>query len=124
MFVTEISAGLVRHRARGPVTVPAISTAYLDWARHADFDPFLPVVWDLRGERLEIALDELVTIPRATNQVTGRLRSGLRTAVLVDNAVAEFAAGLVARNPAWAADVRVFREERDALSWLQRDGLR
>lgn len=118
MFVTTRSDGLVRHRAQGPVTVQAISIAYLGWARHPDFDPFLPVLWDLRGHPLEIALDELVRIPRVTNQITGRLRGGLRTGILVDNAVAEFAADLLARNPAWAADIRVFRQEGDALSWL------
>ena len=122
MFIREISAGLVRHRAHGPVSVPTIAGAYLGWARHPEFDPFLPVLWDLRGARLEIALDELVAIPRATNQITGRLRGGLRTAILVDNAVAEFAADLVARSPAWAADIRVFRTERDAIDWLQDGG--
>ena len=60
MFVTTRSDGLVRHRAQAPVTVQAISIAYLRWARHPDFDPFLPVLWDLRGHPLEIALDELV----------------------------------------------------------------
>jgi hypothetical protein len=122
MFDTEVSARLVRHRARGPVTIKTISAAYLGRARDPAYDPFVPVLWDLRGQTVQIALDEFTTLPTFTNRLTGRLRAGLRTAILVDSAIAEYGMDLAVRNPAWAADMRVFRDEKEALAWLGAEG--
>ena len=121
MFHTEVSPRLVRHRACGPVTIRTISAAYLGWAHDPRYDPFVPVLWDLRDQTIEIALDEFTTLPTFTNRLTGKLRAGLRGAILVDSAIAEYGMELAARNPAWAADLRVFRDENDALAWLAVD---
>lgn len=119
MFRTEIQAsGPVRHRAIGPITIASISAAYLGWARNPDFDPFAPIVWDLRGQVIDIPLDQLIRLPQWTNRITGKLRPGLRSAVLVDNSVAEYGATLAISNANWAAEFRVFLNENEALAWL------
>lgn len=111
----------MRHRAIGTITRESVAAAYLGWIHDAAFDPFIPILWDCRNQSLQVTTRELINLPRWTNQTTDRRRPGLRTAVLVSNHVAEYAAGTVADNPAWVSEIRVFREEPAALAWLSND---
>lgn len=121
MFRTEISHDLVRHVATAAVTVDAIASAYLDWVNHPQFDPFLPVIWDLRGQPIEIDVHDFMRLPQRTNRLTGRTRAGLRSAILVDNAYAEYVAKTISASSEWAVEFVVCHHESEALHWLRRE---
>lgn len=97
----------------------AIVSAYMGWIENPSFNPFLPVLWDVRRHSVRIAARDFMRLPERTNQVTGKRRAGMRTAVLVDSVNAEFVAKTIAGHHEWAVDIRVFRDEDAARRWLR-----
>lgn len=114
--------GVLRHRARGEVGVLDLVIHARSWHDRLSGARF-QALWDLRGARLDVSLEELLSSPPVDAQIdwVNRHRSDARHCYLVDSELAatmlRFLEGRGIEAP-WA----VFREETSALAWLLEAG--
>lgn len=121
MFDTTILPGtLVRHTAVDEVGLGDISRAHLTWFEDRRFEPQVPVLWDVRGQFLNLSLMDLAELHRYTTVNTKWRRSpGSRSALLVSYTVLQrVLEETVVNNTQFIASFRVFTEESEALAWL------
>lgn len=120
MISTEITPKLVIHTAVGRTELNEITAAMTAWYEHADFDPDLPVLWDMRAATFQRPAEDLVTSWSESNRVLiNARRPGRKTAwVLPDTEVTAFAVDLLTRAD-FHHRVRIFHNDVEAAtSWL------
>jgi len=117
---TEVTSKLVVHTAVGRTELTEISAAMTAWYDHADFNPDLPVLWDMRATTFERPPEDLVASWSEANRVLiNARRPGRKTAwVLPDTEVTAFAVDLLTRSD-FHHRVRIFHHDMEAaVSWL------
>jgi len=116
---TDITSTLVIHTAEGGTDLTQITEATTRWYQSADFDPALPVLWDLRNATLEPPREDLTAWSEENRAMINARRSGRKTAwVLPDPETAEFAVDLLTRSD-FQHRVRIFHDDMEAaISWL------
>ena len=120
MISTDITPKLVTHTASARTDLHDITAAMIAWYDHADFDPDLPVLWDMREATFERPPEDLVTSWSESNRtLINARRPGRKTAwVLPDTEVAAFAVDLLTRSD-FQHRVRIFHNDMEAaVSWL------
>ena len=120
MISTDITPKLVTHTASARTDLHDITAAMIAWYDHADFDPDLPVLWDMREATFERPPEDLVTSWSESNRtLINDRRPGRKTAwVLPDTEVAAFAVDLLTRSD-FQHRVRIFHNDMEAaVSWL------
>lgn len=120
MISTDITPKLVIHTAVGKTQLNDITRAMNAWYEDADFDPDLPVLWDMRAASFERPGEDLVASwSEANRTVINARRPGRKTAwVLPDTAVTEFAVEVLTRAD-FHHRVRIFHHDMEAaVSWL------
>lgn len=120
MISTAITPKLVIHTAAGRTDLPEITRAMTAWYDSADFDPDLPVLWDLRAATFERPAEDLVAAWSESNRtVINARRPGRKTAwVMPDPEIAAFAVELLTRSD-FLHRVRIFHGDMEAAtSWL------
>ena len=120
MFSTEVSRDLVRHVATDAVTLKGITAAFLGWFEDPDFDPSLPVLWDCRGQLVDVGWPELADIDQRTVAFTRSRRApGSRSAILVSTILTKTTLDeTISKNVKLVTTFRVFLDEGEALEWL------
>jgi hypothetical protein len=124
VITTAIKPGMIVHTGRDDVSLPQITEAMQSWYRHPEFDPELPVLWDLRTIDLTLSRAQLpeTDLSEWSSQMlplTNAARAGRKTAwVFGSAAVAEFAVELLGASD-WQHKVRIFNDDIEAaVSWL------
>ena len=120
MISTEITAKLVTHTAVTRTDLSEITAAMTAWYEHADFDPDLPVLWDLRAATFQRPAEDLVASWSESNRaLINARRPGRKTAwVLPDTEVTAFAVDVLTRSD-FHHRVRIFHNDMEAaVSWL------
>ena len=120
MISTDIDTVMVVHRAAGPTTLSEVSQAMRNWYQNSDFDPEIPVLWDMRGAGFEMPTEDLEAWARQNVAETNAHRSGCKTAwVLADTRATEFLVDLLSAHD-WQHRVRVFHDDIEAArAWLR-----
>ncbi|MEQ8861467.1 MAG: hypothetical protein RIC56_22715 [Pseudomonadales bacterium] len=102
------------------MTLDAVAAAFHHWFEHPEFDPDLPVLWDLRGQFIQASVADIGKLHQITSALTDRRRaSGGRSAIIAATQTAGRALAGVTTNPNFVASIRVFQSEADALAWLR-----
>lgn len=119
MISTDVTPQLVVHTAIDGTTLSEITEAMTAWFEHPDFDPDLPVLWDLRTANLAPPTEDLKAWSETNRAMINARRSGRKTAwVLPDPGTAAFAVDLLARSD-FQHRVRIFHNDMEAAaSWL------
>jgi len=117
---SDITPKLVIHTATGRTDLSAITRAMTAWYDHTDFDPDLPVLWDMRAATFEQPAEDVVASWSESNRaLINARRPGRKTAwVLPDPQTAAFAVDLLTRSD-FQHRVRIFHTDMEAaVSWL------
>jgi hypothetical protein len=124
VITTAIKQGMIVHTGSDDVSLPQITETILSWYRHPEFDPELPVLWDLRTIDLTLSRAQLpeTDLSEWSSQmlpITNAARAGRKTAWVFGSAeVAEFAVDLLSASD-WQHKVRIFNDDIEAaVSWL------
>lgn len=124
MISTAILPAMVVHTGVDDVTLPQITAAMQAWYHHDEFDPELPVLWDLRNINLVLSQAQLpeTDLDDWSNRnlaIINAARAGRKTAWVFGNtAAAEFAVELLGASD-WQHKVRIFNDDLEAAqAWL------
>lgn len=119
MLTTHISKRLVIHTGESNVSLTDILSTMRAWFASPEFNPDLPVLWDLRQAELERSDEQLESWGQAMVRFTNEHRAGRKTAwVLPSSALAQTAVDLLS---SYRADnkVRIYHNDVEAAqSWL------
>ncbi len=124
MISTAITPTMVTHTGVDDVTLPQITEAMQTWYALDQFDPDLPVLWDLRTINLDLTqahLPETDLSDWSSRNLTliNAQRAGRKTAwVFGSTEAAEFAVDLLGASD-WQHKVRIFNDDLEAArAWL------
>ena len=124
MITSAIKPDMIVHTGKDDVTLPQITEAMQAWYRHEQFDPDLPVLWDLRNinpdlSRIQLPQTELSDWSSYNLSIINAQRAGRKTAwVFSSTEIAEFAVDLLGASD-WQHKVRIFNDDMEAaLAWL------
>ncbi len=117
--------GFLLRVATGPLTVDDIVQGIVAWRRHPEFDPHVPVVWDLRGARLSVPVDVAVKTRAYMQDFPAETRRHGRTAWVVDSLDKEKVLREAMEATAWDTQWEIFRSDAAAIVWaLGREQMR
>ena len=115
---------MIVHTGTEDVSLPQITEAMQAWYESEDFDPELPVLWDLRNIDLTLSQAQLPETDlndwsSENLPITNAQRAGRKTAWVFGSAsVAEFAVDLLGASD-WQHKVRIFNNDMEAaVAWL------
>ena len=119
MINTDITPQRVIHTASGETTLAQITSATKRWYAATDFNPDIPVLWDLRDAALSITEENLDEWSSENSALINELRAGRKTAWVFGNPeAAEFASNLLGSYD-WQHKVRIFNNDMEAATaWL------
>lgn len=124
MISTAITPYRVVHTGTDAVSLPQITRAMQAWFDHEQFDPELPILWDLRTIDLDLSQAQLPKTDlkdwsQQNVPLINARRAGRKTAwVFGDAATAEFAVDLLGASD-WQHKVRLFNNDMEAAeAWL------
>ncbi len=119
MISTAIADQLVTHTATDETGLDEITEAMEGWYNHPNFDPELPVLWDLRGSELSIPEQDVTEWSERNRTMVNDLRAGRKTAwVFGEYRATQFAVDLLGAFD-WQHRVRIFNDDIDAArAWL------
>ncbi len=124
MITTAIQSDMIVHTGKDVVTLPQITEAMQAWYRHPQFDPELPVLWDLRDidpglSRAQLPETDLSDWSSHNLTLINAQRAGRKTAwVFGSTEVAEFAVDLLGASD-WQHRVRIYNDDMEAaIAWL------
>ena len=107
---------VLAHRARAPITTKAVAQCAVHWVERMQGQTF-HALWDLRGQRLDIDVDELVFGLNDHIVWLHQHRQGQRHAYLVDSAAGVHLANALKRRI--HLDWDVFSDAQLALDWVR-----
>ena len=119
MISTSIQPDMVVHTGTGGVSLPQITEATQTWYSSPDFDPDLPVLWDLRGIDLDMTQAQLPQTDLSdwsseNLTIINAQRAGRKTAWVFGSAsMADFAVDLLGASD-WQHKVRIFHNDMEA----------
>ncbi|MGD8830303.1 MAG: hypothetical protein PVF57_06835 [Pseudomonadales bacterium] len=116
---TEITPKLVVHTAAGDTDLGQVTEATRAWYDSPDFDPDLPVLWDLRAATFRQPVEDVSEWSESNRTLVNAQRAGRKTAWVFPNPkAAEFAVELLTRYD-FHHRVRIFHNDMEAaISWL------
>ena len=124
MISTDVKTDMIVHTGKDDVTLPQITEAMQAWYENEQFDPDLPVLWDLRTISMDISeaqLPETEIADWSSRNLTivNAQRAGRKTAwVFGSDSLAEFAVDLLGASD-WQRKVRIFNNDIEAaIAWL------
>ncbi len=124
MISRTIQADMVVHTGTDDVTLSQITEATQAWYEDDNFDPDLPVLWDLRAidldlSRVQLPETDLADWTSHNLAMINAQRAGRKTAWVLGNAsVADFAVDLLGASD-WQHKVRIFNNDIEAaIAWL------
>ncbi len=119
MISTAISDHLVTHTATDKTGFDEVTESMEAWYNHPNFNPDLPVLWDLRDARLQQPESDMSQWSDHNRPLVNKLRSGQKTAwVFSDARAAEYSVNLLAAAD-WQHRVRIFNDDIEAArAWL------
>ncbi len=124
MISTAINERFVVHTGSDIVTLTQITEAMQAWYDHDQFDPDLPILWDLRLIDLELSQAQMPEVDledwsSRNLAIINAERAGRKTAWVFGNAaLAEFAVDLLGASD-WQHRVRIFINDMEvAEAWL------
>jgi hypothetical protein len=117
---TAISDHLVTHTATNETGFDEVTESMEAWYCHPKFDPDLPVLWDLRGAKLQRPDSDMSGWSDHNRSLVNRLRAGRKTAwVFSDARAAEYTVNFLAAAE-WQHRVRIFNDDIEAArAWLK-----
>jgi len=121
---TAVKPDMIVHTGRDDVSLPQITEAMQAWYENDEFDPDLPVLWDLRSIDMDLSQTQLPEADisdwssRNLNIVNAQ-RAGRKTAWVFGNtSMADFAVELLGASD-WQHKVRIFNNDMEAaIAWL------
>ena len=124
MISTDVKTDIIVHTGKGDVTLPQITEAMQAWYENEQFDPDLPVLWDLRAISMDTSQTQLADTDIAdwssrNLTIVNAQRAGRKTAwVFGNDSLAEFAVDLLGASD-WQHKVRIFNNDIEvAIAWL------
>ncbi len=106
------------HTGSGEVSVESILSANAYWFNHPDFDPGLPVLWDIREGQLAISMDEMSAMYSLVRSALGeKKRTGGRTAWVHSSALTRAIIDVVGEEFDWGSEWKAFSDISDATAW-------
>lgn len=124
MITTDIKPDMVVHTGRDEVSLSQITEAMQAWYQHDEFDPDLPVLWDLRDISPDLSWvrlpeTELSDWSSYNLSLINAQRAGRKTAwIFANSELAEFAVDLLGASD-WQHRVRIFNDDMEAaVAWL------
>ena len=115
---------MIVHTGRDDVSLPQITEAMQAWYESDEFDPDLPVLWDLRDINLDLSRAQLPQTDLSdwsshNLALINAQRAGRKTAwVFGNSSVADFAVDLLGASD-WQHRVRIFNNDMEAaVAWL------
>lgn len=124
MISTALTPTMIVHTGKDDVSLPQITEAMQAWYAHKQFNPDLPILWDLRTINLDLTQAQLPETDLAdwsdrNLAIINAERAGRKTAwVFGDAEAAEFAVDLLGASD-WQHKVRIFNDDMDAAkAWL------
>jgi hypothetical protein len=115
---------MIVHTGKDDVTLPQITEAMQSWYENEQFDPDLPVLWDLRAISMDTSQTQLADTDIAdwssrNLTIVNAQRAGRKTAwVFGNDSLAEFAVDLLGASD-WQHKVRIFNNDIEvAIAWL------
>jgi hypothetical protein len=119
VITTDIQSTMIVHTGRDDVSLPQITEAMQAWYRHPDFDPDLPILWDLRAINLDLTQAQLPETDLSdwsshNLAIINSERPGRKTAWVFGSAeLADFAVDLLGASD-WLHKVRIYHNDMDA----------
>lgn len=119
MLDSQFDKSLIVHTGSGDVSLDEILVAMRAWFTHRDFDPAVPVLWDLREVVIDAAAEELTQWGETMLDATNEHRAGHKTAwVLPTSEIAQAAVDLLSSHD-FRNKVRIYQNDYEAaLAWL------
>ena len=119
MLESQLDGSIVVHTGSGRVALEDILATMQTWFARADFDPAVPVLWDLREAVIDADPEELSQWGLAMLSATNENRAGQKTAwVLPTSEIAQAAVDLLSSHD-FRNKVRIYQNDREAAeAWL------
>jgi len=119
MLDSQFDTSLVVHTGSGRISLDDILSTMRSWFDHPDFEPAVPVLWDLREAVIDARPDELARWGETMLDATNENRAGHKTAwVLPTSEIAQAAVDLLSSHD-FRNKVRIYQNDREAaLAWL------
>jgi hypothetical protein len=119
MLETQFDTSLVIHTGSGRVRLDDILASMQTWFADSNFDPEVPVLWDLRDCVVDAGPEALAQWGETMLSATNENRAGHKTAwVLPTSDIAQAAVDLLSSHD-FRNKVRIYQNDRDAAeAWL------
>lgn len=108
---------LVVHNAEERVALDDFMAALTYWYEHDDFDPSVPVMWDLRDAMVDVSFSELSVLGPLFEFVNDHRTSG-KTAWVVPNELGGAVLKALYEERDWLTEWGTFSDPADAVDWL------
>ena len=119
MLESQLNPSVVVHTGSGRVSLDDILATMQSWFTSSDFDPAVPVLWDLREAVIDAGPEELAEWGKTMLSATNENRAGQKTAwVLPTSEIAQAAVDLLSSHD-FRNKVRIYQNDREAAeAWL------
>jgi hypothetical protein len=120
VITTDVTPQEVVHTATGETTLAQVTDAMNRWYSADDFDPDIPVLWDLRSARLgQATTGDVEAWTESSQQVINQNRAGRKTAWVFGSVEALQVAVELLGEHDWQHRVRFFNDDMEAARvWL------
>ena len=119
MLESQFDTSVVIHTGSGRVSLDDILATMQSWFTNANFDPAVPVLWDLREAVIDTVPEELAQWSETMLSAINENRAGQKTAwVLPTSEIAQAAVDLLSSHD-FRNKVRIYQNDREAAeAWL------